>query len=83
MLLNSHYSMWIPINRSGNRRLQREKQELKAPQERSDEEIEALPAERVRLERRLIVLWILLFYPPQTFYSYANNSHMGRIQISF
>jgi len=33
-------------------RLQREQRELKAPQERSDEEIEAVPAERVCLERK-------------------------------
>ena len=37
---------------SGRRRLQREQRELKAPQERSDEEIEAVPAESVRLERK-------------------------------
>ncbi len=37
---------------SGRQRLQREKRELKAPQERSDEEIEAVPAESVCLERK-------------------------------
>lgn len=37
---------------SGRQRLQREQRELKAPQERSDEEIEAVPAERVCLERK-------------------------------
>ncbi len=36
----------------GRRRLQRDELELKAPQERSDEEIEAKPAESVRLERK-------------------------------
>lgn len=40
----------LSVDCSGGRRLLREKQELKAPQERSDEEIEALPAESVRLE---------------------------------
>ena len=34
------------------KRLQREQRELKAPQERSNEEIEAVPAERVCLERK-------------------------------
>ncbi len=37
---------------SGRQRLQREKRELKAPQEHSDEEIEAVPAESVCLERK-------------------------------
>ena len=37
---------------SGERRLQREKRELKTPQERSDEETEAVPAESVRSERK-------------------------------
>ena len=49
-------SLWIPIDWSGNRRLQREQRELKAPQERSDEEIEVVPAESVRLERKSMVL---------------------------
>ena len=42
------------IHRSGNRRVQREQHNLKAPQERAfrDEEIEDVPAESVRLERR-------------------------------
>ena len=39
--------------KSGRRRLQRDQRELKAPQERSDEETEAVPAESVRLERFL------------------------------
>ena len=43
------------IDWSGNRRLQREQRELKAPQERSDEEIEVVPAESVRLERKSIL----------------------------
>ncbi len=37
---------------SGRQRLQREQRELKAPQERSDEEIEAVPAESACLERK-------------------------------
>ena len=40
------------IDWSVTRRLQREKRELKAPQERSDEEIEAAPAESVRVKRK-------------------------------
>ena len=45
--------MWInSVDWSGRRRLQREQRELKAPQERSDEEIEAVPAESVRLKRK-------------------------------
>ena len=40
------------MDRSERQRLQREQRELKAPQERSDEEIEAVPAERVCLERK-------------------------------
>jgi len=40
------------VDCSGERRLQREQRELKAPQERSDEEIEAVPAESVRSERK-------------------------------
>jgi len=40
------------VDWSARRRLQREQHELKAPQERSDEEIEAGPAESVRLERK-------------------------------
>jgi hypothetical protein len=40
------------VDWSGRQRLQREQRELKAPQERSDEEIEAVPAERVCLERK-------------------------------
>ena len=35
----------------------------------AEEAAEAVPAERVRLERRLIVLWIFIYHP-QTFYSY-------------
>ena len=40
------------VDWSGRQRLQREQRELKAPQERSDEEIEAVPAESVRLQRK-------------------------------
>jgi hypothetical protein len=40
------------VDWSGRRRLQREQRELKAPEERSDEEIEAVSAESVRLERK-------------------------------
>ncbi len=43
------------LNGSGRQRLLREKHELKAPQERSDEEIEAVPAESVCLERKTTV----------------------------
>jgi hypothetical protein len=39
--------------------LQRELHELKAPQERSDEEIEAVPAESVRLKRKSTLLGFL------------------------
>ncbi len=42
----------ILVDGSGRQRLQREQRELKAPQERSDEEIEVVPAERVCLERK-------------------------------
>ena len=42
----------ITADWSGRQRLQREQRELKAPQERSDEEIEAVPAESVHLERK-------------------------------
>ena len=42
----------ILVDFRSRQRLQREKRELKAPQERSDEEIEAVPAERVCLERK-------------------------------
>ncbi|MCM3743159.1 hypothetical protein M3193_03300 [Sporosarcina luteola] len=44
------------VDWSGRRRLQREKHELKAPQEQSDEEIEAMPAESVRLKRKATVV---------------------------
>ena len=40
----------ILVDWSRRQRLQREQRELKAPQERSDEEIEAVPADRVCLE---------------------------------
>jgi hypothetical protein len=40
------------VDWSGRQRLQREQRELKAPQERSDEEIEAVPAESACLERK-------------------------------
>ena len=40
------------VDWSGRQRLQREKHELKAPQELSDEEIEAVPAESACLERK-------------------------------
>ena len=40
------------VDWSGGWRLQREQRELKAPQERSDEEIEAVPAESVHPERK-------------------------------
>ena len=39
----------------GGRRLQREQHGLKTPQERSDEEAEAVPAESVRPERKSTV----------------------------
>jgi len=42
----------IVVDWSGRRRLQREQRELKTPQERSDEEAEAVPAESVRLKRK-------------------------------
>ena len=51
-LLNIRLLECVSVDWSGRRRLQREQRELKAPQERSDEEIEAVPAESVRLERK-------------------------------
>ena len=62
-LLNIRLLQCVSVDWSGRRRLQREQQckdrerkftlpWLKAPQERSDEEIEAVPAESVRLERK-------------------------------
>ena len=50
--LKNLYFSYNPIDWSGNRRLQREQRELKTPQERSDEEAEAVPAESVRLKRK-------------------------------
>ena len=47
-----HFRRLTVVDWSGRQRLQREQRELKAPQERSDEEIEAVPAERVCLERK-------------------------------
>ena len=57
--------MVYSVNWSGRRRLQREQRELKAPQERSDEEIEAVPAESVRLKRKSTLfgfLYLICFY---------------------
>jgi len=48
--------MEYAVDWSGERRLQREQHELKTPQERSDEEAEAVPAESVRSERKSMVL---------------------------
>ncbi len=44
------------IDCRGRQRLLREQRELKAPQERSDEEIEAVPAERVCLKQKFKTL---------------------------
>jgi len=44
--------LYSPADWSAERRLQREQRELKTPQERSDEEAEAVPAENVRSERK-------------------------------
>ena len=52
LLLNIRLLQCVSVDWSGRRRLQREQRELKAPQERSDEEIEAVPAESVRLKRK-------------------------------
>ena len=64
--LQLFYIQGISVDWSGDWRLQREQQckdgkrkftlpRLKAPQERSDEEIEAVPAESVRSERKSTV----------------------------
>ena len=50
------------MDRSERQRLQREQRELKAPQERSDEEIEAVPTESDRLERKSIISTCLTVY---------------------
>ena len=43
------------VDWSVGRRLPRNQHQPKAPQERSDEEIEVMPAERVRLERKSMI----------------------------
>ncbi|MCG7345728.1 hypothetical protein MHZ92_16570 [Sporosarcina sp. ACRSL] len=47
--------MYPPIDWSGDWRLRREQRELKTPQERSDEEAEAVPAESVQSKRKSMV----------------------------
>ena len=50
--------IWGIVDFCGEWRLQRDELELKAPQERSDEEIEAKPAESVHSEQKSTTVYL-------------------------
>ena len=64
LIIRPVYFKQVSLDCSARRRLQWEQHELKAPQEQSDEEIEAVPTESVRMERKSTLFG---FYC-QTFY---------------
>ena len=56
------YGMPLLVDWNGGWRLLREQHARKAPQERSDEEIGAVPAESVHLERKIIAEYFTTDY---------------------
>ena len=65
--------IWGIVDFCGEWRLQRDELELKAPQERSDEEIEAKPAESVHSEQKTTTVYLHNLFYINSFFDKLNT----------